>query len=183
MKIAFKTKATATALSAAIAMTSVSATPAAAVTDEEMLLFVAGLAAIAILHNASTPPPPAPVPVPAPVTYSTGPILLKQTFSANFDNGTIGGPGSDIKFQAVDPTHRYLKPRHGARIAVGDRSNRGFAGCSVASFTHHRVNINQIPVGSYVCMKTSAGRISQFRVNAVYGGAVKKMKLGYTTWQ
>jgi hypothetical protein len=178
-----KTTLTATAAAAAIVMTGITATPAAALTDEELFLLIAGVTAFAILQNASTPPAPAPVPVVVPVTHSTGPINFKQTYTANFDNGTIGGPGADIWFQAVNPTHRYLKPRNGAKMAVGDRSNRGFAGCSTATFTGHRVNINQVPVGSYVCMKTNAGRISQFRVNAVYGGAVKKMKLGYTTWQ
>ncbi len=176
-----KTKLTATVAAAAIAMTGITATPAAALTEEELFLLIAGAAAFAILQNASTPP--APAPAPAPVTHSTGPINLKQTYTANFDNGTIGGPGADIWFQAVDSSHRYLKPRNGAKMAVGDRSNRGFAGCSTEAFTGHRVNINHVPVGSYVCMKTNAGRISQFRVNAVYGGAVKKMKLGYTTWQ
>ena len=178
MKTAFTAKATAAVLSSTIALTSISAAPANAITDEEALLLFFGIAAIAALSNSATP-----APAPAPVTYSTGPILLKQTYTANFDNGAIGGPGADIWFQAATPVKRFLKPRNGAKMAVGNRSNRGFAGCSVASYSAQRVNINQLPVGSYVCMKTNVGRISQFRVNAVYGGAVKKMKLRYTTWQ
>jgi hypothetical protein len=176
-------KITAAATATAIALTSVTATPASALTNEEAFLIFAGIAAIAILHNASTSPTPAPPPAPAPVTYSTGPILLKQTYTANLDNGTVGGPGADIWFKAVNPVKRFIKPRNGAKMAVGDRSNRGYAGCSTESYSAAKVNINHIPVGSYVCMKTNAGRISQFRVNAVYGGAVKKMKIGYTTWQ
>lgn len=176
-----KTKFTTTTAAAAIALTSLSAAPAKAITDEELLLIFAGVAAIAILHGSSSGP--APAPAPTPVTYSTGPINLKQTYTANFDNGTIGGGGADIWFQAVTSSKRYLKPRNGAKMAVGDRSNRGYAGCSVASYSAQRVKLNQFPVGSYICMKTSAGRISQFRVNAITGGAVKKLKLGYTTWQ
>ena len=176
-----------TAAAAAVAMTGITAPGAQALTEEEAALLLFGAAAVAILAAASgsgaTPPPPAPSPAPAPVTYSTGPILLKQTWSANLDNGAVGGPGADIWFQAVNPTQRYLTPRNGARMAVGDRSNRGYAGCSAASYSSARVNINAIPVGSYVCVRTSAGRISQFRVNAIHGGAVKKMRLGYTTWQ
>jgi hypothetical protein len=108
---------------------------------------------------------------------------LKQTYTANFDNGNVGGPGADIWFQAATPTKRYLKPRNGAKMAVGDRSNRGFAGCSTETFSAQRVNINFLPVGSYVCMKTNKGRISQFRINAKFGGAIKKIKMGYTTWK
>ncbi|MFQ5437761.1 MAG: hypothetical protein ACE5DK_02910 [Paracoccaceae bacterium] len=173
-----KTKLTATAAATAIALTGLTSAPANALTDEEALLLFAGLATIAALSGSYSPTPP-----PAPVTFSTGPLVLKQTYSANFDNGTISTPGSDLWFQAVNPTHRYLKPRNGAKMAVGNRSNRGYYGCASAHYSAHRVNINALPVGSYVCMKTNAGRISQFRVNAIWGGAVKKMKLGYTTWQ
>lgn len=174
-----KTQITSTIVAAAIAMTGMTATPAKALTDEEAFLLFAGIAAFAILSNSGGGAAPAP----APVTFSTGPILLKQTYTADFDHGNVGGPGADIWFQAVNPTHRYLKPRNGAKIAVGDRSNRGFAGCSVASYSSHRVPLAAVPAGSYVCMKTSAGRISQFKVRAVLGGAVKRLKLGYTTWQ
>ncbi|NOX41270.1 MAG: hypothetical protein GXP05_12380 [Alphaproteobacteria bacterium] len=179
-----KTKLTATAAAAAIAMTGMTAAPASALTQQEAFTLFAGLAAIALLTNASATLTPAPTPTPiVPVTYSTGPILLKQTYTADFDHGLVSAPGADIWFQAVNPTHRYLKPLNGAKMAVGNRSNRGFSGCSAASFSGARVNINYVPVGSYVCMKTNAGRISQFRVNAVYGGSFKKMRLGYTTWQ
>ncbi len=181
-----KTKLTATAAAAAIAMTGMTATPASALTQQEAFTLFAGLAAIALLTSATPTPTPTPTPVPTPivpVTYSTGPILLKQSYTADFDQGLVSAPGADIWFQAVNPTHRYLKPLNGAKMAVGNRSNRGFSGCSIASFSGARVNINAIPVGSYVCMKTNAGRISQFRVNAVYGGSFKKMRMGYTTWQ
>jgi len=176
-----KTKLTASVAAAAVALTGITATPATALTEEEALVLF-GIAALAIFASSGGAAP-APAPAPAPVTYSTGPITLKQTYTADFDHGVVGGPGTDIWFQAVNPVKRFLKPRNGAKMAVGDRSNRGFAGCSTESFSAARVNINHIPVGSYVCMKTNSGRISQFRVNAVYGGAVKKMKLGYTTWQ
>jgi len=172
-------KFTTTAAAAAIAVSGFSATPANALTDEEAFALFVGIAAYSILASAT----PATVPAPAPVTHSTGPLLLKQTYTANLDNGTIGTPGADLWFEAVDSWHRYLKPQNGAKMAVGDRSNRGFSGCAAETFSTHRVNINHVPVGSYVCMKTNAGRISQFRVNAVYGGAFKKMRLGYTTWQ
>jgi len=165
---------------AAIATSSFAAAPAQALTDEEKLLLVFGIAALAIAANSGAA---APAPAPTPVTYSTGPITLKQTYSANFDNGNVGGPGADLWFQAATPTKRFLKPRNGAQMAVGDKSNRGYAGCSVASYSSQKVRLFKVPVGSYVCMKTSSGRISQFRVNAITGGAVKKLKLGYTTWQ
>ncbi|MCF6303095.1 MAG: hypothetical protein L3J13_07845, partial [Devosiaceae bacterium] len=115
-----------------------------------------------------------------PVTFSTGPIILPQTFTANLDNGSVGGAGADILYQAVTPAEKYLKPLNGAQLSVSGTSNRGFAGCSIASFSPNRVPLWSLPVGSYVCVKTNAGRISEFRLNG-YNGT--DMKIGYTTWK
>ena len=178
-----KTQLTTTVAATAVALSSFNATPAQALTDDEAVALLIGAVAVAAFLN-SNHPAPAPTPAPTPVTYSTGPIQLKQTYTADFDHGTVGTTGADLWFQAVTATQLYLKPQHGAKIAVGDRSNRGFAGCSTASFTSHRVSLAAVPVGSYVCMKTSQGRISQFRMNAINGPINhRKLALGYTTWQ
>lgn len=125
------------------------------------------------------PPPP----LPTPPTFSTGPVSLPQTYLVNFDNGAVTpGRGADLWFQAVDPAHMFLTPRNGAKMAVGDRSNRGFAGCRTESFSAGSVPLAAVPVGSYVCMKTNTGRISQFRVNGINPGYPKTLELGYTTW-
>jgi hypothetical protein len=125
--------------------------------------------------------PPTPILTP-PVTYSTGPAVVPQTYQVNFDNGNVGGAGADLWFQAVTHAEKYLTPINGASIAVGDRSNRGRDGCRVASFTTARVPLAAVPVGSYICMKTNQGRISQFRLNGITGLAVKNLEMGYTTW-
>lgn len=123
---------------------------------------------------------PAPRPAPAsPVTYSTGPINLKSSFTADLDNGHLGGAGADIWYHAVNSIEKYIEPRNGAKLALGDRTNRGFAGCNAERFTSAPISIWSMPVGSYVCVKTNQGRISQFRLNG-YSGTT--MRLGYTTW-
>lgn len=114
-----------------------------------------------------------------PETFSTGPIDLQQTFTANLDNGMVGGGGVDIWYQAVTEMEKYITPQNGATIAVGDGSNRGYEGCSAESFSGDNVPLADIPPGTYVCVKTNQGRISQFRVNGFMGTI---MKLGYTTW-
>ena len=77
----------------------------------------------------------------------------------------------------------YLAPKNGSAIGVGDRSNRGYSGCSTARFTNARVLLRDIPVGSYVCLRTDQGRISQFRVNRISGGSPKSVTIGYTTYE
>lgn len=137
-----------------------------------------------IYVGAAPPPvievPPVIITPEPPVTFSTGPIGLKQTFLADLDNGAmVNNAGSDIWYEAVTAVEKYITPRNGALIAVGDGSNRGFAGCSAESFSSNRVPLGAIPVGTYVCVKTNAGRISQFRVNGFTGTT---MNIGYTTW-
>ncbi len=125
------------------------------------------------------PPPP-----PNPGTHSTGPVTLHQTYLVDFDTGAVTTSGAaDLWFEAVDPFHKFLTPQNGAMMAVGDRSNRGWEGCRFAAFSSGRVPLAAVPVGSYVCMKTNQGRISQFRMNGISGGpGVQTLQLGYTTW-
>tara|TARA_R110000868_G_scaffold80018_48_gene227495 strand:+ start:2315 stop:3109 length:795 start_codon:yes stop_codon:yes gene_type:complete len=120
---------------------------------------------------------------PVPRTYSTGEINIPQTYLADLDRGRVGSVGADIWFQADTPDQLYLAPKNGSAIGVGDRSNRGYSGCSTARFTNARVLLRDIPVGSYVCLRTDQGRISQFRVNRISGGSPKSVTIGYTTYE
>jgi len=124
--------------------------------------------------------PPMPEPPDAPVTFSTGPINLQQTYLADLDNGSVvNDSSSDIWYEAETATEKYITPKNGAMIALGDGTNRGFDGCSEELFSTVRVPLDDIPPGTYVCMTTDEGRISQFRFNGFTGTT---MKLGYTTW-
>jgi hypothetical protein len=118
-----------------------------------------------------------------PRTFSTGPLVVRQTGTFDLDHGRVAAPGADLWFQAETRDLLYLVPRNGAKIGVGNRSNRGFAGCRSARMNANRVSLRDIPVGSYVCVKTNEGRISQFRVNGLSSGSPKTLSLGYTTWQ
>lgn len=118
-----------------------------------------------------------------PRTFSTGEVNIPQTYLADLDRGRVGSAGADIWFQAETRELLYLAPRNGAQFGVGNRSNRGYRGCSRARYTTERVSLRDIPVGSYVCVKTNKGRISQFRVNRISGGSPKSVTIGYTTFE
>lgn len=124
----------------------------------------------------------APAPRPAPRTLSTGPLSVPQTYTFDLDRGAVGGGGADIWFQAQTATQRYLVPRGGAQMSISGRRNRGLAGCSSARYSSGRVSIRDIPVGTYVCVKTNEGRYSEFRVNAPVGPSPGTLQIGYTTW-
>ncbi|MBA3910649.1 MAG: hypothetical protein C0524_12380 [Rhodobacter sp.] len=117
-----------------------------------------------------------------PVTLSSGLIDLQIGRRVNLDNGVIGSAGADLRlYRAGDFLFSpvYLEPVGGAELALGDGSNRGRDGCRSAAFSGTRIRAQASLVGSYVCARTGAGRISQFRVNAV---EISSVKLGYTTW-
>jgi hypothetical protein len=95
-----------------------------------------------------------------PKTHSTGPLAISQTWTADLDEGEVGaGADSDIWFQAVTATERYITPRNGATIA----------------------KVGTLPEGTYVCVRTNLGRYSQFRVNEPVGPSPGTLNIGYTT--
>lgn len=125
----------------------------------------------------------APAPSPSPATYSTGPITLRQTFEADLDRGTVGSRGADIWFQAETSRRKFLVPVNGARFSISGSRNRGFAGCSRASYSARRIPVSGLRVGTYICARTNDGRISEFRINRISGSANTTVRLGYTTWR
>lgn len=118
-----------------------------------------------------------------PQTFSTGGLDIPQTFLFDLDRGSVTEAGADFWFQAETRDLLYLVPRNGARIGIGDGSNRGAAGCAVARMTTSRVSLSDLPVGAYVCARTNEGRISQFRINDLSRRSPKTLSIGYTTWR
>lgn len=117
----------------------------------------------------------------APRTLITGPFSLKQTWSVDLDRGTSDGQ-TDIFFEAVTATERYLTPRNGAALAIAGSRSVGLDGCRDLGYTRQRTPLNRFTAGTYVCVITSEGRYSQFRVNTAPGASPGTMEIGYTTW-
>jgi hypothetical protein len=129
-------------------------------------------------------PPQPPQPPQQPQTVATGILPIPQTFRFDLDNGSVGaGPGADFWFQAVNPIQLYIRPVNGAQIAVGNKQNRGFNGCSAEAFSPNPVLLSSLQVGNYICAATNEGRVSQFRVNGISPGSPKTLTIGFTTWE
>jgi hypothetical protein len=118
-----------------------------------------------------------------PQTHSTGPLVIPQTYLADLDEGQVTQDGADIWFEADTATSRFVTPRNGARIAIAGTSSVGRDGCRQLSLSAQRINIRDLPPGTYVCVRTNEGRISQFRVNARVGRSPGELRIGYTTWK
>ncbi len=117
-----------------------------------------------------------------PGVYSDGRLEVPQTYQFDLDDGRVAPRGADLWFEAETSDRLYLTPQNGARIWVGDRSNRGFEGCIEGSYSAARVPLSALPAGSYVCMETSEERFAQFRVEGLSRGSPKTLVLSYTTW-
>lgn len=128
-----------------------------------------------------TIPVVAPPPPPAPVVLSEGTFQLSPQQNVNLDNGVVGPAGADLSY-AVAGFTRQLVPVNGAQISFTNGAQRGFAGCSGASFNNGPVLQASLSIGSFVCVRTSEGRISEFRVDAI-GNILGILTVRYTTWQ
>ncbi len=120
----------------------------------------------------------------ASVTYRTGPLSIPQTWSADLDNGTVGSGTADIWFHAVTATQRFVEPMNGARIGIysggGGISKQD---CQSTSKSTSRIAVGSLPVGTYVCVRTSDGRQAVFRVNAAIGPSPGTLEIRFTTWE
>jgi hypothetical protein len=119
---------------------------------------------------------------PAAVTFSTGAFELPPALTVNLDNGVLGPVGADLAYQGPNLAELRLVPINGAEISFAGGAQRGFAGCSAAAYGATPVVAATLTVGNYVCVRTNAGRISEFRINAI-GPLLRVLTIGYTTWQ
>ena len=128
---------------------------------------------------------PTPTKTPAPVTYSTGPITIRQTWSAELDNGSeVTRADGDFWFEAETATDKFLTPLNGATLAIHGTDSASYAECSDASLSEDRIPLEDVPEGTYVCYITDEGRIGSFRMNNIdTSGSSDTLEIGYTTWE
>jgi hypothetical protein len=131
-----------------------------------------------------TPTPPTPTPTSPPMMHSTGKLDIPQTWTADLDEGVVGaGEMADIWFEAETEVERYVTPTNGATIAKVGTTSVGLNGCMAAPLSDSRIGVDDLPEGTYVCVRTNQGRYSQFRVNASVGSSPGTLHIGYTTWE
>lgn len=141
--------------------------------------------------RAPTPTPvptvrPTPTPTPTPVlirVHSSGTLRIRQTFLADLDEGQEIQAGADVWFEADTATSRFITPRNGATIAKMGTGAPGKNGCAGANLSTTRVDLNQLPVGTYVCVKTNQNRFAQFRIDAGPGPSPGTLTISWTTWE
>jgi len=120
---------------------------------------------------------------PAAVTvHASGVLNIPQTYHADLDTGAVTSSGADFWFHAVSATQRYVEPENGAKLKkVSSATHDGCEAVS-GSLSTAAININNLPSGSLVCVRTNAGRLAGFRVNSNVGPSPGTLHISFTTW-
>jgi hypothetical protein len=150
-----------------------------------------GLAAAATLFagmgGALAGPPP---------VQSSGLISVRQSFTVDFDKGSVGGAqaNADFWFRADDPGHLYFATMNGATLSSPIRNKGplppppGYVVCGSKTLPYSASPISFTPTlaGAYFCVRTNQGRLSEFQIERVVKSSGPKgvwtLGLRYTTW-
>jgi len=126
-----------------------------------------------------------PTPLVSSIIHSEGQLRISQTWSADLDEGVVGGSMSDMDFWFVaeTATKRYLSPSNGAKMAIVGTTSVGINGCKTAKLLQNRIDINDLSEGTYVCVLTNQGRYSEFRVDEPINPSPGALIITYTTWE
>lgn len=120
-------------------------------------------------------------PTPSCTTHSTGPATICGTCTFDLDEGVVSPPSADVDlwWQIVAPGERYLVPQNEALLAVFGVTPPSCYDCMRAPLSTAKISDEQIPIGTYVCVRTNEGRYAEFRVNDDDG---YNLYIGYCTW-
>ncbi|NLT53256.1 MAG: PKD domain-containing protein [Actinomycetales bacterium] len=111
-----------------------------------------------------------------PAVFAEGRLEIDQTWTADLDPGS----GRDIWFEAQTETERYLTTLGGASGAVVGGSD--YNTCLDASLSAGRISMDDLSVGSRVCVLTGAGRYAVVTVVTMPGPSPGVLVLDYRTW-
>lgn len=132
---------------------------------------------------------PLPTPTPVPVVIASGTLDIPQTYSADLDTGVIprdyNNPayaGVDVWFEAVSSVEKYLEPFNGAQWAVAGLNPVGYNECSIALVSTTRININDLPLGTYICVSTNSQNVAVIRIDGVVNANPGTIRIAFMTW-
>jgi hypothetical protein len=135
---------------------------------------LAGLAMLSAASVASAGPP----------VINSGQLVLKQTYTVNFDTGASGGSQPDLWFEAVNWSQMDLRPKGKAKIssamyngAQGGRENWNLPICDHADYGTTPQPVTPAIVGAFFCVKTNRGHTTKFQVGSVTGNAAQHIPL------
>ncbi|HEU5348352.1 MAG TPA: protein kinase [Ktedonobacterales bacterium] len=136
--------------------------------------------------TATTAPTATLAPTPTQPAQSTSSATISANACFDLDNGTTvlaGTTEADFCWQVADPT-RTMTPQNTATISIQSAGNQpSFQDCLNASLRSNPIdgspNSNEIPSGTYLCFRTSDGRVAMMHID-MYGAA---LQIDHITWK
>jgi hypothetical protein len=92
------------------------------------------------------------------------------------------GKGYDLWYQPAGRA-RYLTPQNGALLAPGGPTEAGRSGCDRATYAKSKIRIDLLPQGTHICVRTSEGRLAEFRLNPSVDNKKSVVSITYITWE
>lgn len=92
------------------------------------------------------------------------------------------GKGYDFWYQPAGRA-RYLVAQNGALLAPGGPTEAGRSGCADATYAKSRIRVDRLPPGTHICVRTSAGRFAEFRLNPSIDAKKCVVSITYITWE
>ncbi|HEV3219978.1 MAG TPA: hypothetical protein VGZ48_09415 [Candidatus Acidoferrales bacterium] len=110
---------------------------------------------------------------------------LNETLIDESNDGILRSPlsfdGSDFWY-GWDGKAERLHPQHGAQLARGGTAEAGYLGCSKAIYAKGVIRIDDLPVGSHICVHTNEGRYAEMRIES-FDRKKKTISFTFTTWK
>lgn len=129
-------------------------------------------------------------PTHTPTIISSGTIDIPQTYMADLDTGAIPQNPKDslyndvdLWFEAVTPQERYLETYNGATWSVMSTNPINYQNCLGMTPSQARVDIRNLPNGTYICVITNIKNVSIIRINSINYGNKGVIRLDFTTWR
>ena len=130
--------------------------------------------------------------------HAQGTIKIPQLCAVDIDEGksvctveldgrgTIppsADPDSDFWIRIGPRGEVYLTPRNGARLALNPPTEWSKSGCTSASYSSKDVQMNGLPIGSRVCIRTNQDRYAQVAFSDVVPPGAETVKTTFITWR
>jgi len=116
-------------------------------------------------------------------THLVGTLIVPQTFSADLDGGVVVDDSkTDLWFEALTATRRYLVPMNGAMLALMPDGKFGFAECSAANFSLEKIDLERLSSGTHLCILTNESRYADIAIIEAAGPSPGLLKMTFTTW-
>jgi hypothetical protein len=137
-----------------------------------------------VVQTVTDTPQPTATPTSTPVVYLSGEVSLADQDQLDLDTGDLNPEettGSDLAYlYGGDPRH-VLMALNNAEWMVFGEEQPGFDQCDRAEMSGSSVSFEDVPVGTYLCYRTTAGLPGRLMI-AGFDSEAETLLIEFLTW-